>query len=62
MEAFDHGAQCSPEPRRRSRSFPLPGGVIGCMNKQEDYSYLSVDGLENCIAALNEIKAGLAQQ
>lgn len=53
-----HGAQCSPEPRRRSRSFPLPGGVIGCMNKQEDYSYLSVDGLENCIAALNEIKAG----
>ena len=28
------------------------------MNKQEDYSYLSVDGLENCIAALNEIKAG----
>ena len=53
-----HGAVCAPEPRRRSRSFPLPGGVIGCMDQDPEYSYLAVDGLENCIAALNEIKTG----
>ncbi len=53
-----HGAVCSPEPRRRSRSFPLPGGVIGCMDQDEAYSYLSVDGLENCIATLKEIQMG----
>lgn len=53
-----HGAVCSPEPRRRSRSFPLPGGVIGCMDHDAAFSYLSVDGLENCIATLKEIQTG----
>ena len=53
-----HGAQCSPEPRRRSRSFPLPGGVVSCMEQQGDYHYLHVDGLENCISTLREIEAG----
>ena len=53
-----HGAMCSPEPRRRSRSFPLPGGVVGCMDQDSSYSYLHVDGLENCIAALKEVEGG----
>lgn len=44
---------------RMSRFFPTTGGIIQCMNtKCTGYTYLAVDGLENCMRALDEIEAG----
>ncbi len=42
----------------KTRMFPTAGGVIGCMEKNNEYTYLSVDGTENCIAVLKDIEAG----
>ena len=43
----------------RARFFPTSGGILKTMNKDEQrYTYLSVDGLENCIAALKDIENG----
>lgn len=43
----------------RTRFFPTSGGILKTMKKdQSDYTYLVVDGIENCINALKEIKAG----
>lgn len=41
-----------------SRFFPVSGGIIKSMNTATDYRYISVDGLDNCINALNEIEKG----
>lgn len=44
---------------KRARFFPIKGGVIKSMHtEQSDFTYLAVDGVENCIAALQEIEAG----
>lgn len=44
---------------KRARFFPITGGVIRTMDTADtDYAYLSVDGVQNCIAALKEIEAG----
>ena len=43
----------------RARFFPTSGGVLKTMTTREPgYSYLAVDGVERCIAALKEIVAG----
>ena len=43
----------------RARFFPTSGGVLKTMtNRHPDFSYLALDGVENCIAALKEIVAG----
>ena len=43
----------------RARFFPTTGGVLKTMaREQPGYTYLAVDGVENCIAALKEIVAG----
>ncbi len=41
-----------------ARFFPTTGGILKTMAKQSDYTYLALDGVENCIAALREIEAG----
>ena len=42
-----------------TRFFPTPGGIIKTMNiKDFGYTFLSVDGVENCMAALRDIEAG----
>ena len=42
-----------------ARLFPTTGGVLKAMDcKEKDYTYLAVDGVENCIAALRDIEAG----
>ena len=47
------------ESGKRPRFFPIPGGIIASMNTENTgYSYLAVDGVENCKAALKEIEAG----
>lgn len=42
----------------KSRIFPTTGGVIASMKKRDDYSYIAIDGTENCIAALKDIERG----
>ena len=42
-----------------ARFFPVTGGVIKTMHKDEqNYTYLSIDGVENCIEALKDIESG----
>ncbi|MEG0875853.1 MAG: [Fe-Fe] hydrogenase large subunit C-terminal domain-containing protein [Oscillospiraceae bacterium] len=43
----------------RARFFPTTGGILKTMAcSQENYSYLAIDGVENCIAALKDIENG----
>ena len=43
----------------RARFFPTTGGVLKTMNKEDTgFSYVAVDGVENCIAALKDIESG----
>lgn len=43
----------------RARLFPTAGGILKTMRcESEDYSYLVIDGTENCIAALEDIAKG----
>ncbi|NLH01515.1 MAG: 4Fe-4S binding protein [Clostridiales bacterium] len=43
----------------RARLFPTAGGILKSMNLPSDkYSYISVDGTENCITVLREISIG----
>lgn len=45
--------------KSRARFFPTTGGVLKTMNcNAEDYTYMAIDGVENCIAALREIENG----
>ena len=46
-------------PESRARFFPTTGGVLKTMTQgAPGYTYLALDGVENCIAALKEIEAG----
>ena len=43
----------------RARFFPTTGGVLKTMAQSaEDYSYIAIDGVDNCIAALKDIENG----
>lgn len=43
----------------KARFFPTDGGVLKSMNKANpDYTYMSIDGPQNCINALNDIRDG----
>lgn len=43
----------------RARLFPTTGGILRTMaTKPNNYSYLAIDGVENCIAALEDILNG----
>lgn len=45
--------------KSRARFFPTTGGVLKTMDcNAEDYTYMAIDGVENCIAALREIENG----
>ena len=43
-----------------ARFFPITGGILKTMQKnmRPDYTYLAVDGVENCMAALHDIEEG----
>ena len=45
-------------PGGKTRQFPTTGGVMNSMEKDPDYTYLAVDGIEKCAAVLEEIRAG----
>ncbi len=43
----------------RARFFPTTGGVLKTMTKANpEYTYIALDGVENCIAALRDIESG----
>lgn len=45
--------------KTRARFFPTTGGILKTMDcDAEGYTYLAIDGVENCIAALREIENG----
>ncbi len=41
-----------------SRFFPVTGGILKTMEKQDGVTYLSMDGLETCMETVDEIIAG----
>lgn len=53
---LEHGIDKTEE--SRARFFPTSGGVIKTMNQNENYAYITIDGAENCIAALQDIENG----
>lgn len=42
----------------RARFFPTTGGILKTMAKSSRYTYVAIDGVENCIAALKDIESG----
>ena len=45
--------------KSRARFFPTSGGILKTMTeKPDDYTYLVIDGVDNCIAALKDIASG----
>lgn len=42
----------------RARFFPTNGGILKTMKKSNEYTYMSVDGVDNCIAALKDVERG----
>ena len=45
--------------KSRARLFPTTGGVLATMAKDiPGYTYVAVDGVENCIATLKDLEAG----
>ena len=48
-----------PNPESRARFFPTAGGILKTMAKDAPgYTYLALDGIDNCVSALREIEAG----
>ena len=46
-------------PTSRARFFPTTGGMLKTMTKtMPDYTYIALDGVENCISALRDIEGG----
>ena len=46
-------------PDSRARFFPTTGGILKTMAQDNpEYTYMAVDGVENCIAALKDIENG----
>lgn len=42
----------------RTRFFPTTGGILKTMAQDTSYTYMAIDGVENCIAALKDIESG----
>ena len=58
-EGVELERSCDDTPESRARFFPTTGGVLKTMAQdQPGYTYLALDGVENCIAALKDIESG----
>ena len=42
----------------RARFFPTTGGVLKTMTENSKYTYVAIDGVENCMAVLKDIEKG----
>lgn len=43
---------------KRARYYPTAGGILKSMDRQPGYDCIAIDGVENCISALEELRAG----
>lgn len=58
-EGVELKAEIKENNESRARIFPTTGGVLKTMQERDpEYSYLAIDGVENCISALKEIEEG----
>ncbi len=58
-EGIEPEQQLDDTPESRARFFPTTGGVLKTMTQDAPgYTYLALDGVENCIAALKDIETG----
>ena len=42
----------------RARFFPTTGGILKTMSNVKDYTYVAIDGVENCIQVLKDLEKG----
>ena len=58
-ENIELEAEMDENPESRARFFPTTGGVLKTMAQNaKGYTYLAIDGVDNCIAALKDIQNG----
>jgi len=58
-EGIELERECDNIPESRARFFPTTGGILKTMtDRAPGYTYLAIDGVENCIAALKDIESG----
>ncbi|MDR2865535.1 MAG: 4Fe-4S binding protein [Spirochaetaceae bacterium] len=57
--SFDENPQEEKNEHSLARLFPLAGGILRTMAKENKaYSYLAIDGIHNCLNAMEDIKQG----
>lgn len=62
-ENVDIPEEMDKDENSRARFFPTSGGILKSLSHQNpDYTYMTIDGTENCIAALKDIEAGKLQR
>lgn len=58
-EGVEPEANMDAQEKSHARLFPTTGGILKTMALAEpDYTYLAIDGVENCMAALRDIEDG----
>lgn len=58
-ENIELKAQLDKNDNSRARFFPTTGGILKTMPQDNlNYTYMAIDGTENCIAALKDIESG----
>lgn len=58
-EGIEPGHDDVRDENSRARFFPTTGGILKTLTRQNpDYTYMAIDGTENCMAALRDIEAG----
>ena len=58
-ENIELAQQMDHEEESRARFFPTTGGILKTMSQNAPgYTYMALDGVDNCIAALHEIEQG----
>ena len=58
-EGIEPGHDDVRDENSRARFFPTTGGILKTLTtRNPDYTYMAIDGTENCMAALRDIEAG----
>ena len=58
-EKIEIAAEPDSDENSRARFFPTTGGILKTMKQDNpEYTYMAVDGVENCISALQDIENG----
>lgn len=53
-----YGDEAVTEPKYLSRMFPVNGGILGTLKKEETYRYISIDGFDRCAQAIDDVCSG----